>query len=41
MDSRAPARSAARAEIVVDLDAVRRNVATLTERVDGAAMGIE
>ena len=38
MDSRAPARSAARAEIVVDLDAVRRNVATLVERVDGARM---
>ncbi|HEX4977900.1 MAG TPA: alanine racemase [Nocardioides sp.] len=37
MDSRAPTRTA-RAEIVVDLDAVRRNVATLTERADGAAM---
>jgi len=30
--------AAARAEIVVDLDAIRRNVATLKERVDGAAM---
>ena len=38
MDSRAPTRTAARAEIVVDLDAVRRNVATLTERAQGAAM---
>ena len=37
MDSRAPTRTA-RAEIVVDLDAVRRNVATLTERAEGAAM---
>ncbi len=38
MDSRAPTPTAARAEIVVDLDAVRRNVATLTERAGGAAM---
>lgn len=38
MDSRASTLTAARAEIVVDLDAVRRNVATLTERAQGAAM---
>jgi alanine racemase len=38
MDSRAPTATAARAEIVVDLDAVRRNVTTLTERAGGAAM---
>ena len=38
MDSRAPTRTAARAEIVVDLDAVRRNVATLSARAEGAAM---
>lgn len=37
MDSRAPHRTA-RAEIVVDLDAVRRNVATLAATAQGAAM---
>ena len=33
-----PAPSPARAEIVVDLDAVRHNVATLREAVGGCAL---